>query len=82
MSKELEKLKYELSDVIDSKFEHITRSVDLETKKLRQSYDDLTSSLSKTNKELNQSFKDKSHSIKSMCSTFFAKIETQVKDNN
>ena len=28
LSKELEKLKYELSDVIDSKFEHITRNLE------------------------------------------------------
>ena len=28
LSKELEKLKYELSDVIDNKFEHITRSLE------------------------------------------------------
>ena len=45
MSKELEKLKYELSDVIDSKFEHITRSMELETKKLRTTYDELSTNL-------------------------------------
>ena len=32
LSKEIEKLKYELSDVIDSKFEHIQRNLDTETK--------------------------------------------------
>lgn len=28
LSKELEKLKYEISDVMDTKFEHITRSIE------------------------------------------------------
>ena len=50
LSKELEKLKYELSDVIDSKFEHITRSLEAETRTLRNTYDELSSSLAVTNK--------------------------------
>ena len=81
LSKELEKLKYELSDVIDSKFEHITRNVDQETRALRSTYDELSTSLEKTNEELNASFKGKVHTIKSMCATFFAKVETQVGEN-
>ena len=81
LSKELEKLKYELSDVIDSKFEHITRNVDQETRALRSTYDELSTSLGKTNEELNASFKGKVHTIKSMCATFFAKVETQVGEN-
>ena len=75
LSKELEKLKYELSDVIDNKFVHITRSLDQETKTLRNTYDELGSSLSSMSKELNSSFNDKVFTIKAMCSTFFAKTE-------
>ena len=71
-------MKYELSDVIDSKFEHITRNVDQQTANLKSTFDDLTSSLSKINKELTTSFKDKVTTIKSMCATFFAKMEKQV----
>jgi len=82
LSKELEKVKYELSDVIDQKFENITRSLDQQTSTLKETYDQLSSSLSVTNKELNKSFKDKLHTIKSMCATFFAKIDAQVSENN
>lgn len=64
--------------MIDSKFEHITRNVDQQTANLKSTFDDLTSSLSKINKELTTSFKDKVVKIKSMCSTFFAKMESQV----
>ena len=74
-------MKYELSDVIDSKFEHITRNLEQETRNLRNTYDELSSSLSVTNKELNNSFQDKVHTIKSMCATFFAKAEVQVAEN-
>jgi len=82
LSKELEKLKYELSDVIDQKFEHITRNLEGQTKRLRQTYDELCEHLTSTSKELTKSFKDKSHALKAMCATFFAKIEEQVDENN
>lgn len=49
LSKELEKLKYELSDVIDNKFEHITRSLEQQTRTLKDTYDELSSSLRNTN---------------------------------
>lgn len=82
LQKELEKLKYELSDVIDTKFEHITRSVEQQTNGLRSTFDDLTGNLSKMSKELNGSFKDKVVTIKSMCATYFAKIDTMVMEND
>ena len=63
LSKELEKLKYELSDVIDNKFEHIQRQLEQETKVLKQTYDELSTSLSATSKELNGSFKEKVHNL-------------------
>lgn len=78
LSKELEKLKYELSDVIDNKFEHIQRQLEQETKVLKETYDELSTSLSATSKELNGSFKDKVHHLQAMCATFFAKIEVSM----
>ena len=81
LSKEIEKLKYELSDVIDSKFEHIQRNLDTETKQLRSTYEELSADLSKTHKGLLATFKEKVVTIKSMVATFFAKTETQVQDN-
>ena len=74
----MEKLKFELNDVIDAKFEQIQRNLDMETKTLKSTYDTLSSSLQKTNKELLGNFKDKITLIKSMVATYFAKIDTQV----
>jgi hypothetical protein len=82
VSKDLEKLKYELQDVIDSKFENINRNLETETKTLRETYDKLSSSLKVTNDEINNSFKGKVNTIKTMCATFFAKIEMQMTENN
>ena len=73
-------MKFELSDVIDSKFEQIIRNLDLETKSLKGTYDELSDSLRKTNKELLGNFKEKVTTIKSMVATYFAKIDTEVKD--
>ena len=74
----MEKLKFELNDVIDAKFEQIQRNLDMETKTLKSTYDTLSASLQKTNKELLGNFKDKITLIKSMVATYFAKIDTQV----
>jgi len=41
----MEKLKFEMSDLIDSKFEHITRKLDMETRDLRCTYEELSNSL-------------------------------------
>ena len=81
LSKELEKVKYELSDIIDQKFENITRNLDTQTSTLKETYDKLCGDIGKMSTELNKSFKDKAHTLKSMCATFFAKIDTQVTDN-
>lgn len=74
-------MKYELSDIIDQKFDNITRNLDLQTSTLRDTYDKLCGDLTRMSNELNKSFKDKLHTLKSMCATFFAKIETQVTEN-
>lgn len=76
LSKELEKLKYEISDVIDTKFEHITKSIEDQTAGLKGTFDNLTGKMTIMSKELASSFKDKVHTIKTMCSTYFAKIDT------
>ena len=76
LSKELEKLKYEISDVIDTKFEHITKSIDDQTSGLKTTFDGLTGKMTQMSKELAHSFKEKVHTIKTMCSTYFAKIDT------
>jgi membrane-anchored protein YejM (alkaline phosphatase superfamily) len=56
--------------------------LDQQTATLKETYDALCASLSVTNQELNKSFKEKLHTLKAMCATFFAKIETQVGENN
>ena len=81
VQKDVEKMKFELTDVIDSKFEYISKNVESQTKSLRSTYDTLSSSLFKTNDELNNNFKEKVVAIKSMVATFFAKVEKQVTES-
>ena len=81
LSKEIEKLKYELSDIIDQKFEHINRNLDRETKNLRTSYDELTGSLTNTSRDIMDNYKKKMHELKTMIATFFAKTDKIISDN-
>lgn len=78
LSKELEKLKYELGDVIDNKFEFITKNLELETKKLRETYEELSADLSNVNQSLIVNFKENSIKLKAMCASYFAKCEMKV----
>jgi len=75
LHKDLEKLKFDLTDVIDSKFEYIVKNIELQTNQLKKTYDDLSSSLKETGKDLNDNFKDKVVHIKSMVATYFAKVD-------
>lgn len=81
LSKEIEKLKYELSDIIDQKFEHINWNLDRETKNLRTSYDELTGSLTNTSRDIMDNYKKKMHELKTMIATFFAKTDQIITDN-
>jgi archaellum component FlaC len=48
LSGEIEKLKYELSDTIDARFEHITKNIEGQTKALATTYEELSESLKNT----------------------------------
>lgn len=82
MNKDLERLKFELTDIIESKFEFITRNLDNQTKQLKLNYDTLTAALQKTGDELIDNFKEKVFQVKTMTATFFAKIELMVEKNS
>ena len=82
LAKDLEKLKFELQDIIDSKFEYIVKSIETQTKQLKANYDELSGHLRKTGNELNDNFKEKVVNVKSMVATFFAKVDTQLKEAN
>jgi vancomycin resistance protein YoaR len=77
----LEKLKADLTDMIESKFDYISKNVESQTKQLKETYETLSTSLQKTSEELNDSFKDKVVFIKSTVATFFAKVEKQITEN-
>ena len=76
LSNELEKLKYDLSDTIDTRFEFISRSIETQTKALQESYEKLTNELKGTSKEITINYKEQMINIKSMVATYFAKIDT------
>ena len=77
----MEKLKFELSDVIDSKFEFITKNLDNETRQLRATYEELSNCLRDQNKDLLSTFKEKITTIRTMSATFFAKTESECAAN-
>ena len=81
MTKELEKVKYDVSDTVDQKFEHIERTLDRETQTLRKTYNELTADLNKTNEVLNGSFEDKVHTLRTLCATYFAKNDEKVSES-
>ena len=68
-------MKYDVSDTIDKKFEHIERSLERETGTLRKSYNELTADLNGTSSQLTSSFEDKVHTLRTLCATYFAKID-------
>ena len=45
LGKEMEKLRFELTDVIDNKFEHISRNLESDTRQLRSTYEELSNDL-------------------------------------
>ena len=75
-------MKFELTDIIESKFEFITRNLDNQTKALKTNYDTLPASLETTGDNLIESFNEKVKSVQLMSATFFAKIETMVDKNS
>ena len=81
LSKEIERIKYDLNDHMDTKFEHIMHNLDKETKTLRETYEELSTNLRLTSQTISQSFKDKMLTIKSMVATYFAKIDSQMSKN-
>ena len=78
LSKELEKLKYEISDVMETKFEHISKTIDDKTAGLQGTFDRLTGKMTEQSEKLTAEFRDKSIRIKAMCAEYFAKVETKV----
>jgi hypothetical protein len=75
MNKEIEKLKFEMTDLIDSKFEYILRNLDTQTKALKTNYDTLSTNLKDVGDTLLGSFRDKVTTIKTTVATIFAKID-------
>ena len=77
----MEKLRFELTDVIEGKFEHISRNLESDTRQLRATYEELSNDLQATNRGLLASFKEKVTTIRTMAATFFAKTEAACDAN-
>jgi hypothetical protein len=68
-------------ELLETKFDFINKQVDASLKKINNTFEDLSTKLNYTNDSLNESFRDKITTIKSMVATFFAKIDSQVTNN-
>ena len=82
LSKEIEKLKYELGDTMDGKFEAMTKTLDAESRRLKSTYEELSTDLTSKSRKLVADFKERMHSIKAMVATHFAKIDAKVSTND
>ena len=82
MGKEIEKLKFELGDMIDQKFDFIQKNVETQSKSLSSSYEEVETNLKKTEKEILVNYRDNFTKMKGMVATFFAKIDDTVKNNS
>jgi septation ring formation regulator EzrA len=82
LSKEIEKLKFELSDVIDQKFDFIQKGIDTQSKNLTTSFDEISRNLGALEKDLLGNYRENFTKIKGMVATFFAKIDDTVKSNS
>ena len=74
----MEKLKFDVGDMIDNKFENIMLKMDQETKNLKETFERISVGLDKSGKDLSSSFEEKQHTLKTMCATFFAKMELSM----
>jgi hypothetical protein len=59
LSSELDKLKYDVSDTIDNKFENVIRQMEGETANLKETFQTLSDQLKTTGVELHNSFEEK-----------------------
>jgi hypothetical protein len=59
LGRELEKLKFDVGDMIDNKFENIMLKMDQETKNLKETFERISENLDKSGKDLSTSFEDK-----------------------
>ena len=75
LGRELEKLKYDVADVVDNRFESIMLKMDQETKNLKATFEKLSNALEVASKDLNESFEGKQLTLKTMCATYFAKMD-------
>ena len=80
-AKDLEKMKYELSEMIENKFDHSMRNLEMQTKQLVEDYESLSANLKNVGEGLVESFNDKVLTVKQTAATFFAKTEAQVIEN-
>ena len=81
LTKELEKLKFDLGDLMDSKFDGMTKNLEIRVKEMTDNYNEMSGDLKNTGKKLVTDFKTKMHEIKATVATFFAKIEVKVEKN-
>ena len=81
MSKDMFKMKHELSEMIENKFDASMRNLELQTKALKEDYENNSRTLKEATDGLLESFNEKVVKIKETAATFFAKTEAQVTEN-
>ena len=82
LGKEIERVKVDVKEIMDQRFDQISRQLTNDTHNLKESYEKLCDDLTQRGKNLFGDFKDKMLSIKNTITTFFAKIEKLTEGND
>lgn len=81
-NKEIERLKYDLIDILENKHEVLLAKFNSELQNIREKYDDATKNVKAAGNELGTMFVEKVGKIKETCSTFFARADFKIDECN
>ena len=81
-NKDIDRLKFELVEVLDAKSENMQRQFELELQKVKQRYEHAIAAVDEAGHTIDNLFKKKVRAIKEKSAIFFAKLEMKLKENN
>jgi len=81
-AKDLERLKFDLNEMVEQKTDLMMRQFELELNNVKRKYDDACDGVKEAGNSINGVFKKKVRSIKEKTAIFFAQLEMKLEENN
>lgn len=75
----LDNLRAEMGSMVESRLDFLSKNIEKQTTRLKQTYEELNVAVAKKLSELDANFQDKVLTIKSMVAAFFEKTDRQLK---